>query len=108
MDALALCVTALFDSTFAVLSIPLIAGSRSNQVRTTILIAAALASLYTYRNNKSQLPLIDFILVDEKYKDLVHKSIMMTLRIVFIVSAVLAISGYNMGPRTMDISKMLS
>lgn len=109
MDVVALGVSILFDPVFAFLSVPLLLAHPSNQMRTTILIAAALAAVYAYRSpDRAGLAPADMLL-GPTHAGLGARCFMLALRVVLVLSAVLCIAGFNAGtPRPLNLRQMLA
>ena len=107
MDIAALGVAVLYDPVFAFLSVPLLVAHRSNQVRTTILIAAAVAALYSYRaEDRSHVAPIDLMVGQDK-ADTGQKCLLVGLWVGLVLSILLLFAGFNMGPTTYRLSDML-
>lgn len=107
MDIAALGVAILYDPVFAFLSVPLLVAHRSNQIRTTILVVAALAALYSYRaEDRSHMAPMDLMIGQDK-ADMGHKCLMMGMRVALVMSIFMVFGGFNAGPTTYRLSDML-
>lgn len=107
LSAVALGVAILFDPVFAFLCLPLLSAHQSNQVRTTILIAAALAALYSYRlPSRTHLAPID-LLLGQEHAEKAEKCFMLGFRVALVLSALMIFAGVNAGRRSHTLAGML-
>lgn len=107
MDVAALGVTILYDPVFAFLSVPLLAAHQSNQIRTTILVTAALSALYSYRlPTRTHLAPMDMVLGQEK-AEMAGRCLMLGFRVALVLSVLMVFAGINNGKTTYTLSGML-
>ena len=107
MDIAALGVAILYDPVFAFISVPLIVAHQSNQIRTTVLVVAALAALYSYRaEDRSHMAPVDLMIGQDK-AEMGQKCLMLGMRVALVMSILMLFAGFNAGPTTYRLSDML-
>ena len=107
MDIAALGVAIFYDPVFAFLSVPLLAAHESTQLRTTILVVAALAALYSYAaDTRSHLAPVDLLLGQDKAAT-GHKCLMLGMRVALVLSILMLVAGFNRGRTTYRLGDML-
>ena len=109
MDLVALGVALLYDPVFAFLCVPLFAAHPSNQARTTILIAAALAALYSYRSSDRSRVVPADMALGQTRAETGGRCLMVALRIVLVLSILMYLAGVNPGPpRAVNLGQLLA
>ena len=107
MDITCLCVAIMYDPIFAFLSIPLVVAHDSNQTRTTILVVAALAALYSYTSpTRNYLAPVDMVAGQEN-AETGQRCLMFSFRIALVLSVLMLIAGMNKGKTTISLQRML-
>ena len=109
MDIAALGVTLLYDPVFAFLCVPLFAAHPGNQARTTILIAAALAALYSYRSSDRARVVPADMAIGQSRAEVGARSLLLALRVVLVLSVLMYVAGINAGPpRAVNLGQLLA